>query len=178
MAVREGLLAVLSTGPRHGYQVKTDFEAMTGGVWKINVGQVYTTLDRLERDGMVVMDESGDPKVYSVTDSGLQALATWWEAGSLDEAPPRDELMLKVLTALDAGTEQVLEVISSHRTTLTSLLQQRRARMRREREMEAPLASQLVDDALMYRAESDLRWLDQCESRIRNSIETLDRGHS
>ena len=53
MAVREGLLALLHEGPRYGYQLKTEFEAATGGVWPLNVGQVYTTLDRLERDGLV-----------------------------------------------------------------------------------------------------------------------------
>jgi DNA-binding PadR family transcriptional regulator len=50
MTVREGLLALLQEGPRHGYQLKTEFESATGGVWPLNVGQVYTTLDRLERE--------------------------------------------------------------------------------------------------------------------------------
>ena len=47
MAVREGLLALLANGPRHGYQLKTGFESATGGMWPLNVGQVYTTLERL-----------------------------------------------------------------------------------------------------------------------------------
>ena len=74
MAVREGLLALLNEGPRHGYQLKTEFEAATGGVWPLNVGQVYTTLDRLERDGLVGIAESGGQKVYSITSDGVAAL--------------------------------------------------------------------------------------------------------
>lgn len=166
MAVREGLLAVLSGGPRHGYQIKTDFEQATGGVWRLNVGQVYTTLDRLERDGMVTLDDSGAAKVYSLTATGEQELARWWEAAPLDEAPPRDELMLKVLTALDRGRDHALRVIEAHRTVLTSLMQQRRRRMREEGPLTESLATQIVNDALMLRAESDLRWLDQCEARL------------
>jgi DNA-binding PadR family transcriptional regulator len=167
MAVREGLLAVLSGGPRHGYQIKTDFETLTGGVWRLNVGQVYTTLDRLERDGMVEMDDSGESKVYSLTTEGEDELARWWEAAPIDEAPPRDELMLKVLTALDRGADHALRVVDAHRTVLTSLLQQRRKRMREPGPLSDSLAAQLVGDALMLRAESDLRWLDQCEARLR-----------
>jgi DNA-binding PadR family transcriptional regulator len=53
MAVREGLLALLSEGPSHGYQLKTAFEAATGGAWTLNVGQVYPTLDGLPREGFV-----------------------------------------------------------------------------------------------------------------------------
>lgn len=167
MAVREGLLAVLSGGPRHGYQIKTDFEQATGGVWRLNVGQVYTTLDRLERDGMVEMDDSGESKVYSLTSEGEQELARWWEAAPIDDAPPRDELMLKVLTAMDRGGNHALRVIDTHRTVLTSLMQQRRKRMREPGPLDDSLATQLVNDALMLRAESDLRWLDQCDARLR-----------
>ena len=165
MAVREGLLAVLSGGPRHGYQIKTDFESMTGGVWKLNVGQVYTTLERLERDGMVDVDDSNDSKIYSLTTSGADELAQWWRPGVVDDAPPRDELMLKVLSAIDRGTDHALAVVDAHRTALTALLQQRRARMRAGDDAEN-VASRLVDDALLLRAESDLRWLDICETRI------------
>lgn len=159
------MLAVLSRGPRHGYQIKTDFESMTGGVWPLNVGQVYTTLDRLERDGMVAVDTSHDSKIYSLTNEGQSELSRWWEPNFADEAPPRDELMLKIIAAIESGRDHSLAVIAAHRTALTKLLQQRRARMRR-RPGATEIAAQLVDDAVLMRAESDLRWLDLCETRI------------
>jgi DNA-binding PadR family transcriptional regulator len=163
MAVREGLLALLDEAPRYGYQLKTAFEAATGGVWALNVGQVYTTLDRLQRDGLVDVDTSGEQKCYSLTAGGREALGEWWRAAPVDDPPPRDELQLKVLLAIDHGPEHALAVITRQRTALTRLLQQHR---RSQRGGGAPLAEALVADALAVRAEADLRWLDLCESRI------------
>jgi DNA-binding PadR family transcriptional regulator len=110
MTVREGLLALLADGPRNGHQLKVEFEAATAGVWPLNVGQVYTTLDRLHRDGLVVRifregdrDEWTAGKRYELTAAGREALAAWWELVPADEPPPRDELMLKVLFAATLG---------------------------------------------------------------------------
>ena len=59
MSVRHALLALLSEGPKYGLQLREEFEARTGEVWPLNVGQVYTTLQRLERDGLVESDDAG-----------------------------------------------------------------------------------------------------------------------
>jgi DNA-binding PadR family transcriptional regulator len=173
MAVREGLLALLHEGPRHGYQLKTEFEQATGGVWPLNVGQVYTTLDRLERDGLVDAAEAQGQKTYRITIEGLAALGAWWEAVPSDDPPPRDELMLKVLMGIEQGPEHALQVITRQRSALVALLQARRRVAK-----PAPsgtgkaLASVLVVDALMVRAEADLRWLDLCEQRLANDKRT------
>ena len=171
MAVREGLLALLAEGPRHGYQLKTEFESATGGVWPLNVGQVYTTLDRLERDGLVEVptDVSGAPgqKTYAITHAGTQALGEWWEAVPSADPPPRDELMLKVMMAIESGSAHALHVITRQRTVLLSLLLVKR---RERRAMSAAsgeaLAARLVTEALLARAEADLRWLDTCETEL------------
>lgn len=196
MAVREGLLALLSTGPQHGYQLKTGFEVATGGVWPLNVGQVYTTLDRLQRDGLVVVDlqqddDGTEQKQYSLTAAGREALGEWWEAVPSDDPPPRDELQLKILLAIEHGPDHALEVITHQRTALTRLLQEHRRGFRGRRQHGArrgrrgrpgapaadpdgradsrsheELATELVSDALAVRADADLRWLDLCEARI------------
>lgn len=168
MAVREGLLALLQDGPRHGYQLKTAFEAATGGAWALNVGQVYTTLDRLGRDGLVTVDGTDGQKRYSITAAGREALGAWWEAGRFDEPPPRDELLLKVLLAVEDGPDHALEVITRHRTALTGLLQERRRAQRSSRAASSgdDLPAACVADALAVRAEADLRWLDLCEARL------------
>ncbi len=171
MAVREGLLALLDEGPRHGYQLKTEFEEATGGVWPLNVGQVYTTLDRLQRDGLVDVEVfaglSGGPgqKTYSITAAGRMELGAWWVAVPSDDPPPRDELMLKTLMAIERGRDHAMDVITKHRSALTALLQFRRRERRGQRDGES-LAAVLVTDALVVRAEADLRWLDICESRV------------
>ncbi len=164
MAVREGLLALLADEPRYGYQLKTAFEAATGGVWRLNVGQVYTTLDRLQRDDLVAVDARGEQKRYSLTPGGREALGEWWQATPAEDPPPRDELQLKVLLAIDRGTDHALGVITGQRTALTRLLQRHRREQRDGHDL--ALSEQLVADALAVRAEADLRWLDLCESRI------------
>jgi DNA-binding PadR family transcriptional regulator len=186
MAVREGLLALLQDGPRYGYQLKTEFEVATGGVWPLNVGQVYTTLDRLERDGLVQVrghdggeaTEAAAPpapaqKTYVITVDGIAALGAWWEAVPADDPPPRDELLLKVLMAIDQGPEHALRVITRQRSVLVSVLQAKRRERREAAAAEAAssettesLAAALVTEALVARAEADLRWLDTCEAQL------------
>jgi DNA-binding PadR family transcriptional regulator len=176
MAVREGLLALLQEGPRHGYQLKTAFEAATGGVWSLNVGQVYTTLDRLARDGFVLVHDEDDQKQYSLTAAGREELGAWWQAGPVDAPPPRDELLLKVLLAVEDGPEHALDVLTRHRTALTTLLQTHRRAARPGAALD--LAAELVADALATRAEADLRWLDLCEARLlRARTEATSRGN-
>jgi DNA-binding PadR family transcriptional regulator len=162
MAVREGLLALLRDGPSHGYQLKTAFEAATGGTWALNVGQVYTTLDRLQRDGFVTSDEADGQKRYAITAAGREELGDWWAGVPGDAPPPRDELLLKVLLAVEDGPDHALEVITRHRTALTRLLQAHRRATRSHDD----LAAGLVAEALVARAEADLRWLDTCEARV------------
>lgn len=168
MAVREGLLVLLDDGPRHGYGLKSAFERATGGVWPLNVGQVYTTLDRLERDGLVepaAADEG--QRAWQLTEEGRGELGAWWWAVPGEEPPPRDELVLKVLLAVAGDRDHALEVIGHQRDALLGLLAQRRRQARgRRRGTEDPLAAELMVDVLVLRAEADLRWLDVCEERV------------
>jgi DNA-binding PadR family transcriptional regulator len=166
VAVREGLMALLRDGPRLGYQLKVEFEHATGGVWPLNVGQVYTTLERLERDGMVEMREADGQKTYLLTLAGSDELGAWWQAVPAEDPPPRDELMLKVLMAIDRGADHALVVITHQRTALHALLQRRRREKRSGATSGEGLAAELVGDALVVRAEADLRWLDLCEARV------------
>jgi DNA-binding PadR family transcriptional regulator len=169
MSVREGLLALLAEGPRNGHQLKTEFESVTGGVWPLNVGQVYTTLDRLTRDGLVARarangDGDGAGKHYELTAAGREALAAWWQVVPADDPPPRDELMLKVMFATSQSKEHALTVVTEQRTALLARLQAHR-RQHRTGDDENDAAA-LVRDALIVRAEADLRWLDLCEARL------------
>jgi DNA-binding PadR family transcriptional regulator len=171
MGVRDGLLALLDRGPRHGYQLKAEFEAATARVWPLNVGQVYTTLDRLQRDHLVdAAERDGGQKEYRLTADGREALGAWWDATVADEPPPRDELLLKVLVAIDLDPAHALDVITTQRTALFERLQQRR-RAQRTAAREG-LSAELVAEALVTRAEADLRWLDACEQRLRSKGDT------
>jgi DNA-binding PadR family transcriptional regulator len=168
VSVRDGLLSLLGEGPRYGFQLKTTFEETTGGVWSLNVGQVYTTLDRLERDGFVAHDAHDGQKIYRLTEAGRDELGAWWDATPGDEPPPRDELLLKILLALPHGHGHALAVLSDQRAALSDLLGRRPRPGGRSSRPAAisGLAADLVADAVLMRAEADLRWLDRCEARI------------
>src|SRR3954452_7485857 len=100
MSIRHALLALLSEGPKYGLQLREGFEARTGEVWPLNVGQVYTTLQRLERDGLVESDDDADPgpqKGFRITAGGTEELAGWLRTPPDLASPPRDELVIKVL---------------------------------------------------------------------------------
>ncbi len=102
MSVRHALLALLSEGPKYGLQLRHEFEERTGEVWPLNVGQVYTTLQRLERDGLIESDgeeEAGPQKSFRLTTAGGAELDTWLRTPPDLSSPPRDELVIKVLVA-------------------------------------------------------------------------------
>ena len=124
MTIRHALLALLSDGAKYGLQLRHEFEARTGEVWPLNVGQVYTTLQRLERDGFVESDdaEDGPQKRYQITPAGGQALHEWLVTPS-DAAPPRDELVIKVMVALAVPGVDVGELVQVHRRGLLELMQ-------------------------------------------------------
>ncbi len=185
VSVRQGLLALLDQADMYGYHLRSEFEAYTGGAWPLNIGQVYATLERLERDGLVAITGQGDGedrpaaaggsggrehKYYAITRAGRDALRDWFEATAGDEPPPRDELLAKVLLALAGGREHALAVVTRQRTALTAALQARRRALRPTStspgDEVAALAPTLVADALVSRAEADLRWLDVCEARL------------
>ena len=172
MSVRHALLALLSEGPRYGLQLRQEFEARTGEVWPLNVGQVYTTLQRLERDGLVESDagDDGPQRNFRITPDGLEELGEWLRTPPDLTSPPRDELVIKVLVALQVPGVDVHEVIQVHRRYVVQLMQQW-TRLK-EDAAEADLAFALVVDAELFRLDSVIRWLDAADGRLRRHDRT------
>jgi len=173
MSVRHALLALLSEGPKYGLQLRQEFEARTGEVWPLNVGQVYTTLQRLERDGLVESDEMGDEgpqRNFAITVTGKEELANWLRTPPDLTSPPRDELVIKVLVALRLPGVNVHELIQVHRRHLVELMQQWTRIKDDAAEDDFGLA--LVVDAELFRLDSIIRWLDLADGRLKRlSIE-------
>ena len=170
MSIRHALLALLSEGPKYGLQLRQEFEARTGEIWPLNVGQVYTTLQRLERDGLVESDDAADDgpqKGFRITAEGRQALAAWLRTPPDLTSPPRDELVMKVLVAVRLPGTDVQEVIQVHRRYLVELMQQW-TRLK-EGEAQFDLGFALVVDAELFRLDSVVRWLDTADSRFRRA---------
>jgi DNA-binding PadR family transcriptional regulator len=167
MSVRHALLALLSEGPKYGLQLRQEFEARTGEVWPLNVGQVYTTLQRLERDGLVTSDDpesEGPQKGYRITAAGGRDLARWLRTPPETASPPRDELVIKVLVALGMPGVDVHELIQAHRRHLVELMQQYTHLKAEASEHDVGLA--LVVDAEVFRLEAVVRWLDAADARL------------
>jgi DNA-binding PadR family transcriptional regulator len=169
VSVRHALLALLSEGPKYGLQLRQEFEARTGEVWPLNVGQVYTTLQRLERDGLVDSDETdeGAQKNFQITDAGRSELGEWLRTPPDLSSPPRDELVVKVLVALRVPGVDVRDVIQVHRRYLVELMQQW-TRLK-EDQAHLDLSFALVVDAELFRLDSVIRWLDTADGRIRRA---------
>ena len=167
MSVRHAMLALLSEGPKYGLQLREEFEARTGEVWPLNVGQVYTTLQRLERDGLVESDgadEERPQKGFRITAEGEQELARWLRTPPDLSSPPRDELVMKVLVALHVPSADVHAVIQAHRRYLVELMQQW-TRIK-EDDTGSDLSMSLAVDAELFRLDSVVRWLDAAEARV------------
>ena len=167
MSIRHAMLALLSEGPKYGLQLREEFEARTGEIWPLNVGQVYTTLQRLERDGLVESDgsgEAGPQKGFRITAEGKQELASWLRTPPDLSSPPRDELVMKVLVALYVPSADVHAVIQAHRRYVVELMQQ----WTRIKEYDAAgdLSMSLAIDAELFRLDSVVRWLDAAEARV------------
>ena len=166
MSVRHALLALLAEQPRYGLQLRQEFEARTGEVWPLNVGQVYTTLQRLERDGLVESDdeEEGPQKTYRITSDGAKELDVWLHTPDTGFAPPRDELVIKVLVALRMPGIDVAALLQSHRRQLVETMQWY-THLKADSDDDVGLA--LLADSELFRLEAVVRWLDTVDSRVK-----------
>lgn len=181
MSIRHGLLALLERGPRYGSQLRTEFESRTGSTWPLNVGQVYTTLSRLERDGLVVQDAEDDQghALYSISDAGRTELRSWFETPVDRSSPPRDELAIKLAMAVGAPGVDIRAVLQAQRHHTVKAMQDY-TRLKAQSLAQAPanrdeVAWLLVVEQLIFQAEAEARWLDHCEARLIRLAEAAAR---
>ncbi|MEU5399574.1 PadR family transcriptional regulator [Streptomyces sp. NPDC005963] len=176
MSIRHGLLALLEHGPRYGSQLRTEFESRTGATWPLNVGQVYTTLNRLERDGMVVQSGEDDAghALYGITEAGKAELRSWFERPVDRSNPPRNELAIKLAMAIGAPGVDIRAVIQSQRHhTVKAMQDYTRLKAQALTAIENggtgerdDVAWLLVLEQLIFQTEAEARWLDHCEVRL------------
>ena len=167
MSIPNSLLALLAEGPRYGAQLKSDFEARTGSTWPLNVGQVYTTLNRLERDGLVTADGPPDDEGkirYRLTDDGAVAAAAWWATPGMREPAPRSELAIKLALAVTSPGVDVTSGVQVQRRSALTHLQDLTRLKRAPAQTDNDLAWYLVLEHLIFTTESEVRWLDHVES--------------
>ena len=180
MSVRQGMLALLAEQPMHGYQLRQQFELRTGGTWPLNIGQVYTTVQRLVRDGLVEpvpesesADDAADVDRFRLTAAGRAEIADWWRTPVDRGAPARDELVIKLALAVTAPDIDARDVIQAQRTeTMRALRDYTRLKGTLPGTADGggassrDLAWSLVLDNLIFAAEAEVRWLDHVEARV------------
>ncbi len=170
MSVKQSLLAILDQGACYGYQLKNEFERRTGSTWPLNAGQVYNTLDRLERDGLVEIDpDTTDSQVrYLITDDGRAEVSGWLGSPIARVSAARDELAIKLAIAVTLPGVDIGRVIQVQRSATIRTLQDltRTKSATDDPDTAEELAGLLVIDSLIFAAEAEIRWLDHSESRL------------
>jgi DNA-binding PadR family transcriptional regulator len=168
--LKHALLALLVKQPRHGYELKTEFEKTMGGLWpELNIGQVYTTLARLERDGLALgatVDSPGertDKRVYSLTSAGRKALQDWLSQPSVTE-PIKDDFFAKLAFARLAGAGNVRPLIARQRQYYLQSIRILDEYLSSEKGGEASFSALLAEGALLH-LQANLKWLDLCEKK-------------
>lgn len=144
VSVRNAMLAILTQGPCYGYQLRTEFARRTGVQTHVNVGQIYNTLERLERDALVEragVDDAGHV-FWRVTESGRAEVAAWFSSPVARAGAARDELAIKITLAASLQHIDVLEVLRV----------QEAATATRKAEIDADLAALSQDPAHFARA--------------------------
>lgn len=167
MSIRHALLALVAEEARYGYQLRTEFERRTGGTWPLNIGQVYTTLQRLERDGLVASrqaDEAG-AVVYEITTQGRLHVDAWWADPVPRTAPSRDEATIKLAIATSTPGVDVAALVQAQRRETIQALQQ----LTRLKRSGSGVVPALVLDRLIFDAEAEARWLDHVEATHQNA---------
>jgi len=163
------MLAILSLGDCHGYQLRNEIESRTGEVWQINVGQIYSTLDRLERDGLVAAGEpNSDGQIrYSATEAG-KAEAHSWLNTAVERAPQsRDELAMKLALAVTLPGVDAEQIVTVQRlAALKNLQMLTTAKKSTDLAPSKDLAWVLVIDSQIFATEAELRWLDHVEGLL------------
>ena len=170
MTVRESLLAILDQGPCYGYQLRTEFERRTGGSSPLNVGQVYNTLDRLERDGLAAKgdtDEQGHV-YWRITDAGRADVRRWLGSPVARDGAVRDDLVVKVAVAATLPGVATDDLLHAEQSATRAHLDALHAQASDAAAAPGPeaLARSLVLDARVFAAEAELRWLEHAAERL------------
>jgi len=165
--MREICIALLAGGHEYGYELKRSLEQAFGSLLpELNSGQIYSTLARLERDGLVegasVAEDNRRKKVYRLTGGGRAVLKAWIEA-PVPGTRLKDEFFLKFVVATSAGLASPTSLIERQRGEYLQAIRDLDARLAMNGH--GPTASLMVEGAVL-RLKADLEWLDLIEQRL------------
>jgi DNA-binding PadR family transcriptional regulator len=167
--MRLTLLALLAKEPAHGYELKARLEQIFGDAYPPpNIGQIYLTLQRLERAGLVcgqdvVQSDRPNKRVYELTEAGREAVASWIEEPG-DEPRLRDDFFMKLALGPAAGVADALTLINRQRRHYLGLM--RSLSGLAEPSPRGSKISRLLAEGAMLHLQADLQWLERCQEEL------------
>ena len=178
MSIKYAILGILAEQDLHGYELKASFDDKVGEFWSLNFGQIYSTLDRLEKEELVTHDREAqekrpDRKIYRITPQGRESLAEWLAAPVGKVRALRDEFFIKLVFMDKSDPAPILALIEKQKALyikrMSQLTQRKLAVKKGVQDMHA-LTTELLIDAGLFHAEADIRWLDLCASKIKSAF--------
>jgi DNA-binding PadR family transcriptional regulator len=178
MSVKYAMLGILAKKDLHGYELKSSFDEKVGEFWSLNYGQIYTTLDRLEKEDLVTHDRQSqdrrpDRKIFSITRKGRKELEEWLAAPVHRVRALRDEFFVKLVFMRKEDPAPVLELIERQKALYLrhmNRLTHRKVELKKKPKTDDALTTELLMDAGLFHAEADIKWLTLCEAKIRATM--------
>lgn len=166
--IKETLLSLLSQQPAHGYELKLHLDSLLGQVSPMNVGQIYTALNRLEATGLiraefVPREERGETKVFSITAAGREELQRWF-ASPVEKVEIRNELFMKLILARRTGLADLDTLIRTQRAAYLQLIQELTHLATQYAAADDEVA--LLIDGAILRLEAELHWLERFKRKL------------
>ncbi len=160
MSVKHSLLALLYEKPRHGYELKTGFEELVQGMWPLNAGQVYTTLDRLERDKLVESPghDKKDRKLYTITQAGKEELWAWMEE-PVGRSLLKDEFYFKFLCASHVSFDNKQKMVQNQKEMMLKEILHL-TQLRKQMTISGNQTMKMLIEGALLHLEADIKWLD------------------
>lgn len=165
MAMGQTLLGLLESQPRHGYDLKRAYDERFGHGRPVHYGQIYSTLARLLRNGLVEVDgvepgEGPERKRYAITHAGVTDVERWLSQPEKPDLYLQNTLYTKVVLALLTG-RGAAEILDTQRAEHLRLM-----RDLTRRKSAGDLSDQLICDYALFHLEADLRWLELTTARL------------
>lgn len=178
MSVKFAMLGILAEKNLHGYELKSSFDEKVGEFWSLNYGQIYTTLDRLEKEDLVThdlqtQDRRPDKKIYSITRKGRAELEEWLATPVNKVRALRDEFFIKLVFMDKNEPGSILELIEKQKALYLkqmNRLTQQKVRLKKKPAGNDTLVTELLMDAGLFHAEADIKWLTLCAAKIRTEV--------
>jgi DNA-binding PadR family transcriptional regulator len=175
MSVKYAMLGILAKKDLHGYELKSSFDEKVGEFWSLNYGQIYTTLDRLEKESLVThdrqtQDKRPDRKIYSITRKGRKELDEWLSSPVNRVRALRDEFFIKLVFMDKDNPAPVMNLIEKQKALYLKQMNKltlQKVELKKKPKAKDSLTTELLMDAGLFHAEADIKWLTLCEAKIR-----------